>query len=161
MEQQWKPLHLITNLLPAALYKEAHYYGITIECSARHKQGEPQEHVHAYLTWPIGITTKQERCIQPRRATFVKKIRRNYGCSTCHNTSSGERCPNCNLYLKFIWPHDQAHVDNIKAYIKNPATETIPISKELEFRGHYSERNAAEEILYERSTEDLCGKPDL
>ena len=157
-EQTYKPLHLITNLPTPVLFQVCERYGISIEDHTTHKTGEPQEHTHAYIAWPLGRTARDEACIHPRRPTFCKLIRRNHGCPVCHNTSSGDQCPGCSLFLKFIWPHDQQHVDNIKAYIKNPATEAIPLSKELNFRGHYSERDAAEEILYERSTEGMCGK---
>ena len=146
----YKPLHLITNLTTPVLFQVTSRYGISIEDHATHKQGTAQEHVHAYITWPV-IRTEGGNRINPRRPTFVKFIRRNHGCDTCRDTSSGEHCPNCYLFLKFIWPHDQAHVDNIKKYIANPATEAVPISKELDFRGHYSERDAAEEVFHEGS----------
>ena len=156
--ESYKPLHLITSLTEQDLHFICTRYGISIEDSTTHKQNQAQQHTHAYIAWPIGRTTKGETVIKPQRAIYVKFIRRNYGCDTCHDTSSGQNCPKCHLFLKFIWPHDQAHVDNIKRYIKNPATETIPISKELDFRGHYSERDAEEEILYERSHESMCGE---
>ena len=153
--EQHKPLHLITNIEETRLVLICTRYGIPVEDYTTHKQNTSQEHVHAYITWPVNGDPAR---INPRRTTFVKFIRRNHGCPTCHDTSSGQRCPTCELFLKFIWPHDQQHVDNIKNYIKNPATQAIALSKELDFRGHYSERDAAEEVLYERSIESVCGE---
>ena len=148
--ESYKPLHLITNLPAVELNLICNRYGISVEDHTTHKAGTSKEHAHAYIAWPIGRTNSGEKVIEPRRATWVKFIRRNHGCDTCHDTSSGQRCPKCELFLKFIWPHDYQHVDNIKKYIANPATEAIPISKELNFRGHYSERDA-EALLNEGS----------
>ena len=153
---QHKPLHLITSLPEELLYQICTRYGLSIEDSTTHKRNTSQQHTHAYITWPLGRTKKEATVIQPQRAVLVKFIRRNYGCNTCHDTSSGQQCPNCTLFLKFIWPHDQTHVDNIKRYIANPATEAVPLSKELNFRGHYCERGAEEEIQSQGSDEGMC-----
>ena len=107
-----KGVHLITNLRHEQLTESCRRHQLILQVWAEDLDGT-NLHIHAYIAWPLDGNRPK-----PRRHRFIKNVRQRYGCIHCKSSFSGKRCPNCQLYLKFIWPRTIKHRGNVKRYIQ-------------------------------------------